>query len=172
MKLHIQKVEAQSPGKTCGSKGSVLTSAVSPNTRGLQWWTPLPGLKNNRMVVLSSGAWLGNLDFSPGSLLSASIGGDAATGVKWRDWARSPLKISFWKLKVFKPLKKLWQSSHIQQCGRRLWDCWAPMLFPWWVWIISEVRPLGLGHRILCWHQRESQSICSVTGMKVPHVTR
>lgn len=27
-------------------------------------------------------AWLWNLDFSPSSLLSASIGGDAATGVK------------------------------------------------------------------------------------------
>ena len=65
MKLHIQKMEAQSPGKTCGSEGSVLTSAVSPNTRGLQWWTPSPGLKNNRMVVLRRSACLGSLDFSP-----------------------------------------------------------------------------------------------------------
>lgn len=46
-------------------EGSMLTSAVSPNTRGLQWWTPLPGLKNNRMVVLRSSAWLGTLTLAP-----------------------------------------------------------------------------------------------------------
>ena len=31
------------------------------------------------------------------ALLSASVGGDAASAVKLRDWARSPVKISFFE---------------------------------------------------------------------------
>ena len=45
--------------------------------------------------MLRRSAWLGNPDFSPCSLLSASVGGGAASAVKLRDWARSPLKIFF-----------------------------------------------------------------------------